>query len=380
MTMQLVSTSVPVPTGPTTGSPVLASVPTPPTSAPRHRRTAVVIGHRGASGYRPEHTLAAYELAIELGADAIEPDLVATRDGVLVARHEAEISGTTDVASRPEFASRRTTKVVDGIRATGWYTEDFTLAELRTLRATERLGAVRPASTLYDGRWPIATLDEIITLVRAAAHRTGRPVGLVLELKHSRHFAELGLALEPLLLRTLERHGLGGDDPSVPVWVESFETTNLRWLAPRCDLTLVQLVESCGSPVDLDPATTYADLVTPRGLAEVATYAAGVSVRKDMVLPEVGGPTSLVRDAHEAGLACWVYTLRAENQFLPVALRRGGEPAAHGDLAAEVRAHVEAGVDGIFTDHPDLAVGRAPGAVAQTTGAVRWGTSTHATR
>jgi glycerophosphoryl diester phosphodiesterase len=338
----------------------LAEAGLPVLSVPRHRRTTVVIGHRGASGYRPEHTLAAYELAIRLGADAIEPDLVSTRDGVLVARHENEISGTTDVARRREFADRRTTKTVDGRRQTGWFTEDFTLAELKTLRATERLGGVRPANKLYDGRWEVATLDEILALVERESLRAGRRVGLVLELKHSTYFASLGLPLEPVLLEVLQRHGISG--PATGVLIESFETTNLRWLATQCDLPLVQLVEATGAPADLaGSGVTYADLVTPSGLAEVATYALGVSVHKDLVLPRdpatgrLQEPSGLVRDAHATGLLVLVWTLRAENAFLPVDFRVGSEPHAHGDLRGEVRAHVEAGVDGVFTDFPDLA-------------------------
>jgi glycerophosphoryl diester phosphodiesterase len=325
----------------------------------------IVIAHRGASGERPEHTLAAYALAIEQGADYIEPDLVSTKDGVLVARHENEISGTTDVESRPEFAARRTTKAIDGQAVTGWFTEDLTLAEIKTLRARERLPHLR--GTRFDGKLEVATLDEVLELVASANARLGRTgrdrIGVYPETKHPSYFAALGLALEPPLLAALRRHGL--DTGDAPVFIQSFETANLQALARQTRVALVQLVAASGRPYDLeargDPRT-YADLVRPEGLLGIARYARGIGVEKSLVLPRdpqgrLGPPTTLVADAHRAGLFVHVFTLRAENEFLPPELREGTAPGGLGDLRAEARAFLQAGVDGYFTDHP--AEGRA---------------------
>jgi glycerophosphoryl diester phosphodiesterase len=307
----------------------------------------LVIAHRGASGYRPEHTLASYRLAIALGADYIEPDLVSTRDGVLVARHENEISRTTDVAGRDEFANRMTTKLVDGRERSGWFTEDFTLAELKTLRAVERLPELRPRNTRYDGRYDVPTFDEILRLVEEESVRLDRSVGVYPETKHPSYFAELGLALEEPLLSSLGRHGLDG--PSSPVFIQSFEPGNLQWLRPRTRLPLVQLVCDTGR----------VDLVTSTGLRRVATYADAVGVAKDLVIPlhpdtgTIGDPSSVVADAHAVGLRVHVWTLRDENHYLPNGYRRGTDPAATGDSIEEAQAFLDAGVDGIFTDHPD---------------------------
>jgi glycerophosphoryl diester phosphodiesterase len=323
----------------------------------------IVIAHRGASGERPEHTLAAYELAIEQGADFVEPDLVATKDGVLVCRHENEISTTTDVASRPEFASRRTTKTIDGTATTGWFTEDFTLAEIRTLRARERLPQLR--GTAFDGRFGVPTFDELLALVNATnarPERRGRPVGVYPETKHPSYFEGLGLALEPPLVEALRRHGL--DRADAPVFIQSFEVSNLRRLASLTRVPLIQLIEPAGSPWDFTlgrSARTYADLLKPEGLREIATYARGIGPHKSLVLPRDAGDrllphTALVRDAHAAGLLVHVFTLRAENQFLPAELRRGPDLGAAGDLAAEAELFLKAGVDGFFADQPGLAV------------------------
>ena len=307
----------------------------------------LVIAHRGASGYRPEHTLASYRLAIALGADYIEPDLVSPRDGVLVARHENEISRTTDVAGRGEFANRMTTKLVDGHERSGWFTEDFTLAELKTLRAVERLPELRPRNTRFDGRYDVPTFDEILRLVEEESVRLGRSIGVYPETKHPSYFAELGLALEEPLLSSLGRYGLDG--PSSPVFIQSFEPGNLQWLRPRTRLPLVQLVEDTGR----------VDLVTSTGLRRVATYADAVGVAKNLVLPlhpdtgTIGDPSSVVADAHAVGLRVHVWTLRDENSFLPNGYRRGTDPAATGDSIEEAQAFLDAGVDGIFTDHPD---------------------------
>ncbi|HEX4976912.1 MAG TPA: glycerophosphodiester phosphodiesterase [Nocardioides sp.] len=322
----------------------------------------VVIAHRGASGYRPEHTLAAYRLAIRTGADYVEPDLVSTKDGVLVARHENEISETTDVVQRPEFADRRTTKLIDGVPMTGWFTEDFTLAELKTLRAVERMPDVRPDNTRYDGRFEVPTFEEVLDLVAREGRRRGTPVGVYPETKHPTYFDGIGLSLEEPLVTSLRRHGL--DRPHAPVFVQSFETGNLRDLATTTRVPLVQLVGSSGAPYDRvaagDP-TTYAQMVTPEGLREIATYADGLGANKDVVLPRdatgaVGEPTDVVPDAHAEGLLVHVWTMRDENRFMATDFRRGDDPDAKGDARAEIHAFLDAGVDGVFGDHPDTAV------------------------
>ena len=325
-------------------------------------RQVTVIAHRGASGYRPEHTLAAYQLAIEQGADVIEPDLVSTSDGVLVARHENEISGTTDVSERPEFVDRRTTKSIDGRAVTGWFTEDFTLAELRTLRAVERLPELRPGNTLYDGRFQVPTFDEIIELARSESRRKGRTIGIAPETKHPTYFTEIGLDLTPPLLRSLRR--VGWDHPRSPVLVQSFETTNLRELSRISRVPLLQLTSATGAPYDLlaagDP-TTYADIMSPKGLREVARYADWIGPEKNSIIPRdaqgrLTSPSPVVRDAHRAGLRVSVYTVRNENQFLPTELRSSANPAEQGDVRAELFAFFDAGVDAVFADFPDTAV------------------------
>jgi glycerophosphoryl diester phosphodiesterase len=324
-------------------------------------RLPLVIGHRGASGYRPEHTLASYRLAIELGADYIEPDLVSTRDHVLVARHENEISGTTDVAAHPEFADRRTTKTIDGVPVTGWFTEDFTLAELRTLRARERLPDLRPDNTAFDGLYQVPTFQEVLEVARRAR------VGVYPETKHPTYFDSIGLSLEEPLLATLEANGYRG--PKAPVFIQSFETANLKELARKTRLPLVQLLDENGRPYDFavsgDPRT-YKDLAIPAGLAEIAGYADGIGPNKNLIVPrDAGGnlldPTSLVRDAHRAGLLVHPFTFRRENSFLPADFRQGNPASpvylrAAGDLPAELRLFYRLGVDGLFTDNPDVAV------------------------
>jgi len=306
----------------------------------------VLIGHRGASGYRPEHTLAAYRLAIAQGADYIEPDLVSTSDGVLVARHENEIGGTTDVADHLEFADRRTTKVIDGRPVTGWFTEDFTYKELRTLRAKERLPEVRPDNTAYDGQERIPTFDEVLKLARRAG------VGVYPETKHPTYFDSLGLSLEEPLVAALEkRHWADADDPVI---IQSFEVSNLKELDTMVEVPLAQLVDASGGPADL-PGTTYASIVTAGGLKAVATYADGLGANKFLVLPRgAATPTTVVPDAHAAGLIVHVWTLRRENQFMDTRFKVGTDPNAPGNLAAEARAFLDAGVDGIFSDNPDL--------------------------
>ncbi|HEX8758245.1 MAG TPA: glycerophosphodiester phosphodiesterase [Steroidobacteraceae bacterium] len=324
---------------------------------------AIVIAHRGASGYAPEHTLASYFIAIDQGADYIEPDLVMTRDGVLVARHENEIGGTTDVAKRSEFAGRRRTKVIDGVAATGWFTEDFLLEELKTLRARERIPELRPGNTRLDGRLEIPTLEEILALVRGTEERRRvrarelglpppEPIGVYPETKHPSYFAGLGLAMEERLVGALERYGYRGRDGRA--FLQSFETGNLRALSRLTQLPLVQLIEAMGAPYDLvqsADARTYADLATPRGLEEIASYASCIGPAKSLVIPRDGEgrllqPTSLVADCHAAGLQVHPWTFRAEKEFLPAGV----------DLEAELREFLAAGIDGFFCDQPDVGV------------------------
>ncbi|MBA2919116.1 glycerophosphodiester phosphodiesterase [Sphingomonas sp. MAH-20] len=310
-----------------------------------------IIGHRGASGERPEHTLAAYALAFDQGADFVEPDVVPTKDGHLVARHENEISGTTDVADHPEFAHRRTTRTIDGQTLTGWFTEDFTLAELSTLRARERLLQLRPANTAWKDE-PIVTLDALIGYAR----ERGR--GVVAEIKHSSYFASIGLALEEKLVALFARHGW--TRRTDPVWIESFEVANLKALRAASDLKLVQLLEEKGAPAD-GSAESYAAMATPAGLKAIAGYADAIGPAKALIVPrDADGrslpPTRLVDDAHAAGLKVIPWTFRSENLFLPAELREGADPREHGRAADELRMFAAAGVDGLFTDFPGEAV------------------------
>jgi glycerophosphoryl diester phosphodiesterase len=334
-----------------------------PRPVPPPKGEPLVIGHRGASGYRPEHTLAAYELAARQGADYIEPDLVITKDGVLVARHEPEISTTTDVAAHPEFAARRTTKPLDDVATTGWFTEDFTLAELKALRAKERIPRLRPQNTAFDGRFEIPTFQEVIDLSVRLSRELGRPIGIYPETKHPTYFRAQGLPLEEPLLAALERNRL--NHRFARVFVQSFEVGNLRAFAHELKVPLVQLYgDRTGRPYDFvvsgDPRT-YGDLATPAGLGWVSRYAHGAGPPKDYVVPrDATGrslpPTAFVGDAHRAGLVVHPYTFRAENTFLPLELRSSADPAQYGDFGAEVRQFLHAGVDGLFTDNPDRVV------------------------
>jgi glycerophosphoryl diester phosphodiesterase len=316
----------------------------------------VVIAHRGASGERPEHTIAGYKLAIELGADFIEPDLVLTKDGVLVARHENEISETTDVAKHPEFAVRKATKTIDGRKVTGWFTEDFTLAELKTLRARERLPKLR--STEYDGQFEIPTFEEILTLLAEVNKGRKTPVGVYPETKHPSYFVSIGLPHEAPLLAILDRFGYRGR--TAPVFIQSFEVGNLMDLRAKSDLPLIQLIDAADGPADR-PGTSYAAMTSPAGLKMIAAYADGIGPNKAMVIPRaalgrLGEPTNLVRDAHAAGLKVHPWTFRRENYFLPLDDKGGINPAGHGDLAAEIRAYLDTGIDGLFSDNPREAV------------------------
>jgi glycerophosphoryl diester phosphodiesterase len=309
----------------------------------------IVIAHRGASGERPEHTLAAYQLAIEQGADFIEPDLVVTRDGQLVARHENDITDTTDVAQRAEFKDRRTVRTIDGVKHSGWFTEDFTLAELKTLRARERLPLLRAANKAYDGRFEIPTLGEVIALAKDASGRTGRTIGIYPETKHPGYFASIGLPMEALLVAELK--AAGWDRADAPVFIQSFEVDNLKALKRLTKVPLIQLLDAQGGPAD-GAQPSYAAMTTPEGLARIAGYASGIGPAKSLVVTNDGAVTPLVADAHAAGLKVHPWTFRAENFFLPRDLRAGLNPAAHGRLGEEISRHIAAGVDGFFTDFP----------------------------
>ncbi|WP_221358730.1 glycerophosphodiester phosphodiesterase [Streptomyces beigongshangae] len=323
-----------------------------------------IIGHRGASGYRPEHTLGAYQLALDMGAHVVEAgDLVPTRDGHLVCRHEPEIGGTTDVAAHPEFADRRRTKLLDGVSTTGWFTEDFTLAELKTLRAKERIPANRPHNTLYDGRWEIPTFEEVLRWRDEQSRKRGRQVWIYPELKHPTYFRKLGLGLEERVAKVLRRHGL--DKKNSPVILQSFEPTSVQRLDKLVDNPLVVLLSAAGTRpwdfVETGDPRTVADLVKPAGLKWIASYAQGIGPTLDLVVPKDASgnlttPTTLVRDAHAAGLILHPYTMRNENPFLPANFRRGTDADAYGDAFGAFRAYFATGIDGVFTDHPDTGV------------------------
>ncbi|MFF3459332.1 glycerophosphodiester phosphodiesterase [Streptomyces sp. NPDC002730] len=319
-----------------------------------------VIAHRGASGYRPEHTLGSYQLALDMGAHVIEQDLVPTKDGHLVCRHENDITGTTDVAAHPEFASRKTTKSIDGVSLTGWFTEDFTLAELKTLRAKERIPANRQENTLYDGRWGIPTFEEVLRWAEKEGRRRGRPVWLHVETKHPTYFRGIGLGLEERLARLLRRYGR--DRRNSPVFLQSFEPSSIQRLAGLVDSPRVVLLSAANTrPWDFvqagDPRTV-ADLVKPEGLKWIASYAQGMGPTLDLIIPKdangkLGTQTTLVRDAHAKGLILHPYTMRNENTFLPADFRRGTDPNAYGDAFGAFKVYFETGIDGIFTDNSD---------------------------
>lgn len=334
----------------------------------------IVIGHRGASGYRPEHTLEAYTLAIDLGADFVEPDLVSTKDGVLIARHENEISETTDVADRPEFSDRKTSKEIDGVTFSGWFAEDFTLAEIKTLRAKERLPQFR--STAYDGLYEVPTLQEIIDLVKQKQAETGRRIGIYPETKHPTYHDSIGLSLEEPLLEILKANEY--THPTDAIFVQSFETANLKELNQKTNVRLVQLLGGAtGKPYDFvvsgDPRT-YGDLTKPTELSAIASYADGIGPFKQLIVPaqtvdnnqdgkpdDLNGdgaisdadrvllfPTTLVQDAHNVGLLVHPYTFRNEDFFLA--------PNYNSDPEAEYKLFYSLGVDGLFSDFPDTAL------------------------
>ncbi|WP_046012498.1 glycerophosphodiester phosphodiesterase family protein [Microbacterium sp. SA39] len=322
------------------------------------RKSPLVIGHRGAPGYRPEHSRSSYELALAMGVDAVEPDVVATKDGVLVVRHENEISGTTDVARHPEFADRKTTKRVDGQALTGWFTEDFTWAELSTLRGRERLPEVRATSASFDDEQAILRLRDVLDIVRDGSAEHGREIGVVLEVKHATYFASIGLDLAPLIESELRESGWA--DGELPLIIESFESTVLGQLRARgISASYVYLIEAAGRPYDLlvadgTQALSYKETVTPEGLDVLAGKVDGISVNKRMLLAR---SNTIVDDAHARGLKVFTWTCRPENAFLAAEFRGPGGKGAFGDYEAEWGVIARTGVDGVFVDHPDLGVG-----------------------
>jgi glycerophosphoryl diester phosphodiesterase len=331
---------------------------------------ATLYAHRGASALRPEHTLGSYAKAIADGADFIEPDLVATKDGVLVARHENAITDTTDVATRPEFANRKNRKTIDGEAHDGWFVSDFTFAELKTLRAVERLPKLRGSA--YDGQFQLLSFDEIIDFAAAESAARGRIIGLIPELKHSTWFAQAGLPLEDRFTAILKAHEY---TRRAPVVVQSFEVANLKalrkGLGKPSNVTLAQLVVA-GTPeydkvipadvVASGGKTTFGAMVTARGLREMATYADIVAPNTRAVIPlgkdeRLAAPTTLVADAHKAGLQVVVWTFRPENVFLAADFRSDAGPAARHDAGsvAEIKRYLETGIDGLFSDDSAIA-------------------------
>jgi len=324
----------------------LAAVPV--TRLPR----PVVIGHRGAPAYRPEHTVASYDLAIDLGAELIEPDVVVSRDGVLVVRHESELSLSTDIAARPEFANRRSTREVDGVVSAGWFTEDFTLTELRTLRAIERMPDLRPLNTAYDGHFGILTLAEVVELARTRS-TPARQIRVLAELKHAGWSTEHGLPMAELVADELRR--LDATAATGPVMVQSFEAAVLRELRARLGEDGPEMVQLVDDDAEGDR------MVTPAGLREISTYAQAIAPSVERVLltgrgRPMTGRSPLIDEAHRAALAVFCWTLRAENVFLPRHLRLGRSPRALGDALGEARQLLALGVDGLITDSPDHAV------------------------
>jgi glycerophosphoryl diester phosphodiesterase len=348
-----------------TAATLVTSASAAPNQARQHHPSVaapLVLGHRGAAGYRPEHTAAGYELAARMGADYIEPDLVPTKDGVLVDRHEPEISQTTDVASHPEFANRKTTKTIDGVVTTGWFTTDFTLAELKTLRAVERIPDIRQHNTLYNGRYQVPTFQDDINQWKALAKKFNRNLGIVPEIKHSTYFRSIGLPMEQRVLDVLRRNGL--DHAGAKVIIQSFEVGNLQWLHQHTRVPLMQLTSATGAPADFvaagDPRT-YADICSAAGLRQVGRYATYLGPDKNQIVPrdatgKLLAPTPLIRYAHQAHLLVAPYTFRNENSFLPTDFQRGTNPADYGDALAEYELFFALGVDGVFSDDSDTAI------------------------
>ena len=329
------------------------------------RTRPLVIGHRGAPGYRPEHSRSSYDLALAMGVDAVEPDIVVSKDGVLVVRHENEISGTTDVADRPEFADRRTAKTIDGAELTGWFTEDFTWDELSTLRCRERLPKIRPSSASFDDQQRVLRLRDVLDLVRAGSLDQGREIGIVLEIKHATYFARLGWDVAELVERELLDAGWGRGE--LPLTIEAFESTVLRGLRERgIRGTYVYLLEAAGRPYDMvaalgAAAPTYRDTARPAGLDRLIGVVDGISVDKRMILApdklgRMTGPSPVIGDAHARGLRVYTWTCRPENAFLVGQYRTRGGAGAFGDYESEWAVIRDAGIDGVFVDHADLGV------------------------
>ena len=329
--------------------------------------TPIIIGHRGASAYRPEHTAMSYRLAIQMGADFVEPDLVMTKDGVLVARHENEIGRTTDVAAHPEFATRKVTRAIDGETFTGWFVEDFTLAELKTLRARERRPDARSQSAAYDGREPVLTLQEIIDIAQAGGAARGRPVGLYVELKNPDYFRKLGLPMEKSLIDVLAANGLNSLD--APVIIQSFWPSALITLRRLTPIKLMFLVNSQPPPKSVLVANhiaNWSDVWSPAGLKRIAAFADIVGPETQIILPRDKdgrslSPSDFVANAHAAGLKVHVWSINPENLDLPVDLRCGDPKAAGfehqlGDVQTEARRLFAQGIDGAFSDAPDVLV------------------------
>ena len=327
-----------------------------------------LFGHRGACALRPEHTLASYARAIADGADFVEPDLCVTKDGVLVARHEPNITETTDIASRPEFASKKTTKTIDGETQTGWFTDDLTLAELKTLRAIERIPKLRPANTRYNGEFEVPTFYEYLDFVAALAAARGRDIGIVPEIKHSTYFAGVGLPMEDRFLKVLADHPY---TRRCPVEIQSFEVSNLKYLRQKigrpANVRLMQLVDDAdlkpGDVMARNGSVTYGDMITAKGMVEIKTYADVVAPQVRAIIPvgkdnRMGQPTSFVADAHAAGLLVHIWTFRPENNFLAADFKTGGPDAERNEAGslAEMSRYIQAGIDGFFTDDP--AIGR----------------------
>ncbi|XP_039745266.1 glycerophosphodiester phosphodiesterase GDPD6-like isoform X2 [Pararge aegeria] len=324
--------------------------------------TPVIIAHRGASGYAPEHTLGSYSLAITMGADYVEPDLVMTKDRHLISRHDNELGLTTDVANHTEFADRYRTQKIDSNEVSGWFTEDFTLAEIKTLRAIERIPDIRPGNARMDGAFQVITFQEIIDLVKSLQISQRRTIGIYPEIKHSNHFKKLGLPMEELVVNTFHQNGYLDSD--APVYIQSFEINNLKELKKITNLRLLQLYDSKSlEPADqvlLGANITYGSMSTPEGLAEVAKYASAVGPDKSYIIPRnadnsLGDPTSFVADAHAVGLKVHPYTFRAENTFLPEEYQSDNpSKGARGDLTGELQRYIGAGIDGLFSDQPDI--------------------------
>lgn len=323
----------------------------------------LVIAHRGASGYVPEHTLGAYALAVTMGSDYIEPDVVITSDGQLIARHDNELGLTTDVADRSEFASRYRTQQVDGFTVSGWFTEDFTLAEIKMLRAIERIPNIRPGNVRMDGAFDVPTMQEIIDLIKGMEVSYSRRIGIYPEIKHATHFQRLGLSMEQPLVDILNQNGYRG--PEAPIYIQSFEVNNLKELSKITDMKLIQLFASrnTSQPYDqeqLGTGLTYADMATPEGLREIAEYAYAVGPAKNYIIPRdennrLTSATTFVQDAHAVGLKVHPYTFRAENLYLPIEFQSDDpSPAAIGDFSGELKAFYATGIDGLFSDQPDI--------------------------